>query len=165
MPAYAEISQGMEEFSNTTYLTSELHKDSTKARISIDNCDMKALAEFLEAMNPFDGDQSLHCISSGVVADETFNVDTAKDIGESHLKSMENKCVEDFTFKKKSQAFRTGINQDIIQKSNNPIDDIHQYSLAQVSQVVNCRVSNLMFGVLQVLFPGRAHSFTRCQLY
>ena len=104
MPAYAEISQGMKEFSNTTYLTSEQHKDSTKARISIDNCDMKALAQFLEARNPFDGDQSLHCISSGVVADETVNVDTAKDIGESHLKSMENKCVEDFTFKKKSQA-------------------------------------------------------------
>ena len=55
-------------------------------------------------------------------------------------------------------------NQDIIQKSNNPIDDIHQYSLAQVSQVVNCRVSNLMVGALQVLFPGRAHSFTSCQL-
>ena len=99
MPAYAEISQGMEEFSNTTYLTSEQHKNSTKARISRDNCDMKALAEFLE-----DTDQSLHCISSGVVADETVNVDTAKDKGESHLKSMENKCVEDFTFKKKSQA-------------------------------------------------------------
>ena len=54
--------------------------------------------------------------------------------------------------------------QDIIQKSNIPIDDIHKCSLAQVLQVVHCRVSNLMFGVLQVLFPGRAHSFTSCQL-
>ena len=55
-------------------------------------------------------------------------------------------------------------NQDIIQKSNNPVDDIHLYSLAQVLQVVHCRVSNLMVGVLQVLFPGQAHSFTSCQL-
>ena len=55
-------------------------------------------------------------------------------------------------------------NLDIIQKSNNPIDDIHLYSLAQVLQVVHCRVSNLIFGVLQVLFPGRVHSFTSCQL-
>ena len=42
--------------------------------------------------------------SSGVVVDETVNVDTAKEIAESILKSMENKSVEDFIFKKKSQA-------------------------------------------------------------
>ena len=49
----------MGEFSNTLYLTSEQHKYSTKARISRNNCDMKALAEFIEARNPFDGDQSI----------------------------------------------------------------------------------------------------------
>ena len=37
-------------------------------------------------------------------ADGTVNVDTAKEIGESILNSMENRCVEDFTFKKKPQA-------------------------------------------------------------
>ena len=70
MTACAEISHAMEELSNTTYLLSEQHEDSTKARISRDNCDMRVLAEFLEARNPFDGDQSLSCISSGVVADD-----------------------------------------------------------------------------------------------
>ena len=48
----------MVELGNT-YLTSEQHKDSTNARVSGDNCDMKALVEFLEARNPVDGDQSL----------------------------------------------------------------------------------------------------------
>ena len=55
-----------------------------------DNCGMKALSEFLEARIPFDGNQSLHCISSGVVGDETVRA-TAKVIGESILKSMEIK--------------------------------------------------------------------------
>ena len=74
MPACAEISHAMEELSNTPYLTSEQHEDSTKAKISRDNCDMKALAEFLEARNPVDGDQPLSCISSGVVADDNDSV-------------------------------------------------------------------------------------------
>ena len=65
---------------------------------------MKALAVFIEARNPFDGDPSLRSISSGVVADETVNVDIAKQVGESILKSMEGKRVEDFVFKKKEQA-------------------------------------------------------------
>ena len=65
---------------------------------------MKALAEFLEATYPFDRDISLRCNSSDVVADEAVNVDIAKEIGESILNSMENKCVEDFIFKEKSQA-------------------------------------------------------------
>ena len=51
---------------------------------------MKALAEFLEARIPFDGDQSLRCILSGVVADETVKV-TATEIGENVLKNMEIK--------------------------------------------------------------------------
>ena len=62
MSADAEISQAMEEYSNTTYLKSVQHKVNSKARISRDDCDLKALAAFLEARNPFDWDQSLHCI-------------------------------------------------------------------------------------------------------
>ena len=48
-------------------------------------------------------------------------------------------------------------NQDIIQKSINPIYAIHQYSAVG-------SMPNLMSGVFQVLFPGWAHSFTSCQL-
>ena len=51
-------------------------------------------------------------------------------------------------------------NQDIIQKSINPLDAIH--IVGQVIAVGS--MSNLMSGVLQVLFPGRTHSFTHCQL-
>ena len=104
MPACADVSQAMEEFSNTTYVSSEQHKDSTKARISRDNNDMKSLAVFLEARNPFDSDPSLRSISSGVIADESVNVDNAKQIGESILKSTEGKRVDEFVFRKKAQA-------------------------------------------------------------
>ena len=51
-------------------------------------------------------------------------------------------------------------NQDIIQKSINPIDAIH--IVGEVIAVGS--MSNIMSGFLQVLFPGRAHSFTSCQL-
>ena len=78
------------------YLSSEQHKDSTKARISRDISDMKSLAVFLEARNPFDSDPSLRSISSGVIADESMNVDGAKQVGESILKSMQGKSVEEF---------------------------------------------------------------------
>ena len=104
MPACADVSQAMEEFSSTTYVSSEQHKDSKKARISRDNRDMESLAVFLEARNPFDSDQSLRSISSGVIADEAVNVDVAKQVGESILKSMEGKHVEEFVFRKKAQA-------------------------------------------------------------
>ena len=51
-------------------------------------------------------------------------------------------------------------NQDIIQKSINPIDAIH--IVGEVIAVGS--LSNLISGVLQVLSPGRAHSLTSCQL-
>ena len=50
-------------------------------------------------------------------------------------------------------------NQDIIQKSINAIDDILKYLPSKLNIAVGS-VSNLMSGVLQVLFPGWAHSFT-----
>ena len=50
-------------------------------------------------------------------------------------------------------------NQDIIQKSINPISLIFVGAVIAVGSM-----SNLMCGVLQVLFPGRANSLTSCQL-
>ena len=53
-------------------------------------------------------------------------------------------------------------NQYIIQKSVRPN---RCFPLIFVGAVISVgRVSNLMPGVLQVLFPDRAHSFTSCQL-
>ena len=104
MPACADVSQAMEEFSSTTYMSSEQHKDSTKARISRDNSDMESMAVFLEARDPFDSDPSLRCISSGVIADEAVNIDVAKQVGENILKAMEGKHVEEYLFRKKAQA-------------------------------------------------------------
>ena len=104
MPACADVSHKKEEFSSTTYMSSEQDKDNTKARISKDNSVMKALAVVTEARNPFGGDPSLRSISSGVVADETVNVDIARQVRENILKPMEGKPVEEFVFKKKGQA-------------------------------------------------------------
>ena len=42
MPALADISQVMDDYSSTTYMSSEQHKDSTNARIFRDNKDIKA---------------------------------------------------------------------------------------------------------------------------
>ena len=69
----------------------------------------------------------MRCISSGPVSDESVNVDTAKEIAESILKSMENKCVEDFTFKSQAVA----LNCKIQVKINNDSVAVDQQLLFQ----------------------------------
>ena len=52
-----------------------------------------------------------------------------------------------------------------IRKSGHYSEVNRCYPLIFVGAVIAVgRVSNLMSGVLQVLFPGGAHSFTSCQL-
>jgi len=103
-PACADVNQAMQEFTKVTYSSSEQHKETSNARQVRDDRDMKTLLEFLEARNPFNDDPSLCSISSGVTADETVNVDNAREVGDQILKSMIGKNVEEFSFVKKHQV-------------------------------------------------------------
>lgn len=103
-PACAEINRAMQEFTGIYYSSSEQHVDSREARISRDHNDMMELLQFLEARNPFRDDPALCNVATGVTADDTVNVDKAKEVGTSVIKSLVGKRVSGFSFKKKDQV-------------------------------------------------------------
>ena len=79
MPACAEISSSMQEFTAVSYETSEQHKEETKSRIERDWKDSKAMMGFLEERNPFEvNDDVLQNIANGVTSDKTVNAENAK---------------------------------------------------------------------------------------
>lgn len=60
---------------------------------------------YLSNRNPFCGNKVLRSISTGIISDDNHvNVDKAEDVGESILKTMKGKLVQDHKFQKKYQA-------------------------------------------------------------
>ena len=104
IPTCAEVNRSMLELTGVSYSTSEQNKDMTKARQDHDWKDTQTLLKYLHERNPFSSDVSLRSISAGVHASTTVNVDTAKDVGNAILSSMEGISVAEYTFKRKNQA-------------------------------------------------------------
>ncbi len=104
MPACAEINRVMLELTGVSYSTSEQNKDMTKARQDRDWKDTQTLLKYLHERNPFTSEDHRHSISTGVHASSSVNVDTAKDMGNTILASMEGISAADYTFKRKNQV-------------------------------------------------------------
>ena len=66
--------------------------------------DTKMLLNALADQNPFTAQQGLRNIMNGVHANDTVNVDDAKDIGQGILMSMTGKFVTEFAFKRSNQV-------------------------------------------------------------
>ena len=66
--------------------------------------DTKTLLNALDEQNPFTAQQGLRNIMNGVHANDTVNVDDAKDIGQGILTSMTGTFVTEFAFKRSNQA-------------------------------------------------------------
>ena len=109
MPFCSEVNQAMQDFTGATYNTSEQHIDVSGARQKRDCKDTEKLDRFLHTRNPFSKeDISLRSIVSGVVANESVNVDHAEDVRRKVLESMQGKCVNEYSFKQKQQATTIG---------------------------------------------------------
>ncbi|KAK7111484.1 hypothetical protein V1264_011106 [Littorina saxatilis] len=104
MPACAEMNNAMQEVTRMEYTTSDQHAESGGSRQGKDETDMKSMLKFLLPRNPFTSDGTLRNICTGVTADTTVNVDTAKAVGGAILQSMVGTSVKDFKFKRKNQA-------------------------------------------------------------
>ena len=104
MPTCAEVNRSMLELTGVSYSTSEQNKDMTKARQDRDWKDTQALLKYLHERNPFSSDVSLRSISTGAHPSTTVDVDTAKDVRNAILSSMEGISVAEYTFKRKNQA-------------------------------------------------------------
>ena len=91
--ACAEVNMDMQELTSVKYMTSEQHKDLSEARQTKDMTDSQELITFLSTINPFSEHPVLCNIASGVTADESVNVDCARDIGEKILNNMIGKSL------------------------------------------------------------------------
>lgn len=104
MPACSEVNFAMQTLSGVTYVTSEQHKDVSKARQKKDVDDTFELLRTLKQLDPFGADRSLRSLISGVTANKAVNVDRAKKVGQAILDSMVGMSTNDFTFKRKNQV-------------------------------------------------------------
>ena len=104
MPVCAEMNSAMQELTDNHFMTSNQHKDMTKARTLRDEQDNTTLLGFLQESNPFDQDSSLRNIATGVTADKSVNADKAKKVECKILGSIKGKNVVEYTFKKKEQV-------------------------------------------------------------
>ena len=107
--ACSQINQSMQDFTGTTYQTSEPHVEASHARVKRDKEDTDKIVTFFTTINLFvDSDKSLRTIVSGVVAHESVNADQTVKVGANILESMQNKPITDHFFKRKEQAITLG---------------------------------------------------------
>lgn len=104
MPACAEVNHAMQKFTETSYETSEQHKDTRKSRLERDDADTVIVLSVLKDNNPFASDPSLRNIINGVVADKTVNADDAKSVGQKILDKMTGVQVSEFSFTLKDEV-------------------------------------------------------------
>ena len=104
MPARADVSHSIQEFTGVRCNTSEQHKDATQSRIKRDSEDTYKILNTLSDLDPFGPDPSLRGLVSGLTAHDSVNVDDAKDVGQLILKSMVGKSVTSISFVRKKQA-------------------------------------------------------------
>ena len=116
--ACSEVNLAMQNLTSVNFVTSEQHdemaevkldkndkhKDLSKARQKKDMADTSDLLNFLTPRDPFQKNPALYDIVTGMTADDTVNVDTAREVGEKILDSMNGKRVAEYTFRKKDQA-------------------------------------------------------------
>jgi hypothetical protein len=104
LPANAEINNAMQQFTGTTFYTSNQHKDTNPTRTARDDNDTRKILAFFQDHSPFDEtDGVLRNIETGVAADSRVNADQAKTIGETIVESMAGKFVNEYSFKRSNQ--------------------------------------------------------------
>ena len=104
MPVCAEVNRAMLDLTDVSYSNGEQTKDISESRKNRDMKDTKTLLNVLADQNSFTGQKGLRKIMNGVHANDTVNVDDAKDIGQGILASMTGTFVTEFAFKRSNQA-------------------------------------------------------------
>ena len=108
MPVCASINETMQQFSGVSYETSGQHKDVSAARQARDVSDTVDLIDYLNERDPFVQNDSLFNIANDMTAQESVNVENAREIGVKIVESMARKSTDEFTFRKANQAVTLG---------------------------------------------------------
>ena len=91
LPASAEINRAVLELTGVHYSTSEQNKDMSKSRQARDMKDTQPLLVALAEKSPFAPHDHLMNVMTGVHAEESVNVEKAKEVGQNILDSMTGK--------------------------------------------------------------------------
>ena len=104
-PVCTEINSALQEYTSVQYATSDQHKESKTAHQHRDTNDTCKLLAFLQSKNPFDPhDERLYSIDTGVIADQSVNVEKAADVGRTITDQMIGHGVQKYVFRKKDQV-------------------------------------------------------------
>jgi len=103
----AAVHEAMNQFSNSTIITSEQHVDLGPSRMKRDLSDWTKFHDWLSNRNPFAyNDQNLHSLSSGfisILGEDEVNCERAEEIGSKAQEMMNNLKFTDVTIKRKNQ--------------------------------------------------------------
>ena len=103
-PSCSAVNVAMHEFTGVHFVTSDQHKDMSKARHERDVMDTDKLIDFLSSHQPFSTASTLHGIDTGVCAAAGVNANIAVCVGNKILASMEGQNVLKYVFKKIDQV-------------------------------------------------------------
>jgi hypothetical protein len=103
-PLCAEVYNAIHEVTGHLVSTSECHKGRMKAKMLRDNKDLQVIIDYFTERKPFTNLPELRSLSSGIIADASVNVETARPVGEAIIASMEGVSVADYKFSKKDQV-------------------------------------------------------------
>ncbi|XP_070180366.1 uncharacterized protein [Littorina saxatilis] len=104
MPACADVNRAMQDFTGTTYETSEQHRDMRAASQEKDQADITQMVCFLDTRDPFENTTDLKNIVTGVVAGPSTNTHQAVSVGTRIMDKMAGQTIKDFGFKRSDQA-------------------------------------------------------------
>lgn len=104
MPACGEVYKAMQEVTGFS-CNIATHKDLTQTRLHRDGKDLQTIIDYFTERKPFSkNSKKLRSLSSGVIADDSVNADSAKTVGACILASMEGRSVLEYKFSKKEQV-------------------------------------------------------------
>jgi hypothetical protein len=106
MPACGEVHKAMQEVTGLLSADAgKIHRERTQATRNRDAKDLQSILDYFEERKPFSKNtKELRSLSSGLIAEGSVNVDSAKTVGEAILVSMEGMAVSKHKFLKKEQV-------------------------------------------------------------
>ena len=104
LPVSSLYNLAMQDFTDTTYASSEQHKDIAQSRVKRDASDLEKLSTKLRPCSPFALDPSLRNIFTGVVATKDVNVTRCQELGTRVVQELIGKAAFTCSFKRSLKA-------------------------------------------------------------
>lgn len=109
-----DIIEGLERFCDLEFNKSHQHVDSRDARITRDMEDVQKLQQFLREHNPFDDNDNLRNIVTGLIGTEEINCHEALSIGIQAMKAINGKYFNEIKLSKKDKVISLhGVNSKL----------------------------------------------------